>query len=61
MSIMTPIGRSSHGRVPDASRHLDHADGEVVFRHACKLRLEGIVFTRSSPDWVKMKNPPARP
>jgi bifunctional non-homologous end joining protein LigD len=25
------------------NEHLDHADGEVVFRHACKMGLEGIV------------------
>jgi ATP-dependent DNA ligase len=39
-------------------------DGETVFRHACKLRLEGIVSKRKhsayrsgrSPDWLKMKN-----
>ena len=39
-------------------------DGEAVFRHACKLDLEGIVSKRKdsayrsgrSPDWLKMKN-----
>jgi bifunctional non-homologous end joining protein LigD len=39
-------------------------DGETVFRHACKLDLEGIVSKRRdstyrsgrSPDWLKMKN-----
>jgi bifunctional non-homologous end joining protein LigD len=38
--------------------------GDVVFRHACKLGLEGIVSKRlgsryrsgRSPDWIKMKN-----
>ena len=38
--------------------------GDVVFRHACKLGLEGIVSKRlgsryrsgRSPDWLKMKN-----
>ena len=41
--------------------------GDVVFRHACKLGLEGIVskrlgsFYRSgrSRDWIKSKNPAA--
>ena len=41
--------------------------GDMVFRHACKLGLEGIVSKRlgsryrsgRSPDWVKMKNPQA--
>jgi bifunctional non-homologous end joining protein LigD len=49
------------------NEHLEHEDGEVVFRHACKLGLEGIVSKRSgspyrsgrSPDWLKMKNPDA--
>jgi len=39
-------------------------DGETVFRHACKLGLEGIVSKRKdspyrsgrSPNWLKMKN-----
>jgi bifunctional non-homologous end joining protein LigD len=39
----------------------------VVFRHACKMGLEGIVSKRlgsryrsgRSPDWLKMKNPAA--
>ena len=39
--------------------------GDVVFRHACKMGLEGIVSKRlgspyrsgRSPDWLKMKNP----
>jgi bifunctional non-homologous end joining protein LigD len=49
------------------NEHLEHNDGEVVFRHACKLRLERIVSRRKgspyrsgrSPDWLKMKNPEA--
>jgi ATP-dependent DNA ligase len=49
------------------NEHLEHEDGEVVFRHACKLGLEGIVSKRlgsryrsgRSPDWLKMKNPEA--
>jgi bifunctional non-homologous end joining protein LigD len=49
------------------NEHLEHEDGEVVFRHACKLGLEGIVSKRKgspnrsgrSPDWLKMKNPEA--
>jgi hypothetical protein len=48
----------------DGSEHLDGADGEIVFRHACKLGLEGTVAkrgqavsVRGSPDWVKVKNP----
>jgi bifunctional non-homologous end joining protein LigD len=49
------------------NEHLAHDDGEVVFRHACKLGLEGIVSKRlgspyrsgRSKDWLKMKNPAA--
>jgi ATP dependent DNA ligase domain len=49
------------------SEHLEHEDGEVVFPHACKPGLEGIVSKRlgsayrsgRSPDWLKMKNPDA--
>jgi bifunctional non-homologous end joining protein LigD len=49
------------------NEHIEHDDGETVFRHACKLGLEGIVSKRlgspyrsgRSPDWLKMKNPAA--
>jgi bifunctional non-homologous end joining protein LigD len=41
--------------------------GDLVFRHACKMGLEGIVSKRlasryrsgRSPDWLKFKNPAA--
>jgi bifunctional non-homologous end joining protein LigD len=46
------------------NEHTDE-DGAVVFLHACKMGLEGIVSTqltapyRSGPsrDWIKVKNP----
>src|SRR5262245_33914800 len=49
------------------NEHMEHQDGDLVFRHACKLGLEGIVSKRlgsryrsgRSPDWLKMKNPNA--
>jgi bifunctional non-homologous end joining protein LigD len=49
------------------NEHLEHEDGEVVFRHACKLGLEGIVSKRKgspyrsgrSPDWLKMASLPS--
>ena len=49
------------------NEHLEHPDGEAIFRHACKLGLEGIVSKRlgsryrsgRSPDWLKFKNPEA--
>jgi bifunctional non-homologous end joining protein LigD len=47
------------------NEHMECDDGETVFRHACKLGLEGIVSKRKdstyrsgrSPDWLKSKNP----
>jgi bifunctional non-homologous end joining protein LigD len=47
------------------NEHIAHEDGETVFRHACKMGLEGIVSKRRdspyrsgrSRDWLKMKNP----
>jgi len=48
------------------NEHLAH-DGELIFRHACKMGLEGIVSKRlgsryrsgRSKDWLKFKNPEA--
>jgi bifunctional non-homologous end joining protein LigD len=48
------------------NEHIE-GDGATIFRHACKLGLEGIVSKRKdspyrsgrSPDWLKMKNPDA--
>src|SRR5262245_20829190 len=45
------------------NEHIEAEDGEIVFRHACKMGLEGIVSKRRdspyrsgrSPDWLKMK------
>ena len=47
------------------NEHLEEQDGPLVFAHACKLGLEGIVSKRRnspyrsgrSPDWIKSKNP----
>ena len=48
------------------NQHLVHP-GDAVFRHACKMGLEGIVSKRlgsryrsgRTPDWLKFKNPDA--
>jgi bifunctional non-homologous end joining protein LigD len=48
------------------NEHFEHSD-EVVYRHACKMGLEGIVSKRLRPryvsgrtrDWLKFKNPAA--
>ena len=47
--------------------HLEEEDGPLVFAHACKMGLEGIVSKRKdsryrsgrSLDWIKSKNPDA--
>jgi ATP-dependent DNA ligase len=49
------------------NEHMDEKDGPLVFAHACKMGLEGIVSKRRdssyrsgrSPDWIKSKNPAA--
>ena len=49
------------------NEHLNEQDGPLVFAHACKLGLEGIVSKRRnspyrsgrSPDWIKSENPNA--
>jgi bifunctional non-homologous end joining protein LigD len=46
---------------------LEHPDSGVLFKHACKMGLEGIVSKRlgsryrsgRSSDWLKFKNPDA--
>jgi len=55
------IRRAKTGLV--LNEHIDEP-ADIVFRHACKLGLEGIVSKRKgskyrsgrSPDWLKMKN-----
>ena len=50
---------------PLFSEHMEGADGEAMFRHACAMNLEGIVSKRvasryksgSCVAWVKVKNP----
>jgi bifunctional non-homologous end joining protein LigD len=50
------------------NEHLEHPDGALVFAHACKLGVEGIVSKRlgsryrsgRSADWLKFKNPRAQ-
>jgi bifunctional non-homologous end joining protein LigD len=49
------------------NEHLEYDSGPVVFAHACKMGLEGIVSKRlgssyrsgRSKDWLKFKNPQA--
>jgi hypothetical protein len=54
-------------RRPPVNEHLEHPEGAVVFRRACRMGLEGIISKRlgsryrsgRSPDWLKFKNPEA--
>jgi bifunctional non-homologous end joining protein LigD len=62
-TILNVLARAENGL--EFCEHLDEEDGPLVFDHACKLRLEGIVSKRrDSPYisgrtefWVKSKNP----
>jgi hypothetical protein len=61
------LSRAQHGIY--FSEHLDD-DGELIFKHACRMGLEGIVSKRRdfpyrsgrTKSWIKIKNPasPAR-
>jgi hypothetical protein len=61
---------TAHDDLPDRSAQntlarCNRRDGAAVFRHACKMGLEGVVSKRltvpyrsgPSRDWVKVKNP----
>jgi bifunctional non-homologous end joining protein LigD len=62
-TLASIIRKSRHGL--RLNEHLEYSEGEVVFRHACKMGLEGIVSKRKhssyrsgrSSDWLKTKNP----
>ena len=62
-TLASILRKSRHG--VRLNEHLDHPEGHIVFQHACKMGLEGIVSKRKdspyrsgrSPDWLKMKNP----
>jgi bifunctional non-homologous end joining protein LigD len=64
-TLASILRKSRHG--VRLNEHLEHPEGDVVFRHACKMGLEGIVSKRlgsryrsgRSPDWLKFKNPEA--
>jgi bifunctional non-homologous end joining protein LigD len=71
-TVVISVVRSLKVQVPDSqvqtvspfNEHTDE-DGATVFRHACKMGLEGIVSKRltapyksgPSRDWIKVKNP----
>jgi ATP-dependent DNA ligase len=64
-TLASILRKSRHGL--RLNEHLEHPEGDAVFRHACKMGLEGIVSKRlvsryrsgRSPDWLKFKNPHA--
>ena len=59
------IALAGAGSGIELNEHLEHGDGSIVFEHACKLGLEGIVSKHKdsryvsgrSPHWIKLKNP----
>jgi bifunctional non-homologous end joining protein LigD len=65
VTLASVIARASPGM--RFNEHMEETDGPLVFQHACKLGLEGIVSKRRdsgyrsgrSPDWIKSKNPNA--
>lgn len=65
-AMLTALLQNTGGGIR-LSEHLDGADGDTVFEHACKFGLEGIVAKRRdrpyrsgrSSDWIKVKNPNA--
>jgi ATP-dependent DNA ligase len=67
LCTLSAVSTAKAGPRVQFNEHLDHDDGETVFRHACKMGLEGIVSKRKdspyrsgrSPDWRKSKNPDA--
>jgi bifunctional non-homologous end joining protein LigD len=64
LSLVLRVPAEEGGRL---NEQLEHPEGDLVFRHACKLGAEGIVSKRlgsrygsgRSPDWLKFKNPAA--
>ena len=62
---LTRLVRGPHPGIV-LNEHYD-GDGDIVFKHACKLGCEGIVSKRlgsayrsgRSPHWLKVKNPRA--
>jgi bifunctional non-homologous end joining protein LigD len=62
-TLVSLLSRASPGL--RFNEHMEHEDGPLVFAHACKLGLEGIVSKRRdslyrsgrSPHWIKSKNP----
>jgi len=58
-TLASILRKSPHG--VRLNEHMEHPEGAVVFQHACKMGLEGIVFKRlgsryrsgRSPDWLK--------
>jgi ATP-dependent DNA ligase len=61
-----PVDGLTEGQPLPLSERLEQP-GDVVFQHACRMGLEGIVSKRlgsryrsgRSPDWLKFKNPEA--
>ena len=63
--VMLAIALAGTSSGIELNEHLEHDNGALVFQHACKLGLEGIVSKRKDwryqsgrcPHWMKMRNP----
>jgi bifunctional non-homologous end joining protein LigD len=64
-TLASILRNSRHG--VRLNEHMEYPEGDVVFRHACRMGLEGIVSKRlgpryrsgRSPEWLQFKNPQA--
>jgi ATP-dependent DNA ligase len=64
-SFLAMRGEPEHPLSARVGPTAEHEDGAIVFAHACRIGLEGIVSkrrdspyrSRRSPDWLKSKNP----
>ena len=62
-TLASILRKSRHG--VRLNEHMEHPEGDLVFQHACKMGLEGIVSKRlgsryrsgRSPDWAQVQEP----
>jgi hypothetical protein len=55
--LMSSLGEGVRTDPPSVFNEHTDKDGAIVFRHACKRGLEGIVLPVRPIDWIKLKNP----
>ena len=62
-TLASILRKSRHG--VRLNEHMEHPEGDLVFQHACKMGMEGIVSKRlgsryrsgRSPDWAQVQEP----